>query len=57
MESIDKITPEETIAEIDRMNAKIFMDEFQDSLNIMQKTADPDTFSLGMTLLWNVSTT
>lgn len=44
MESIDKIAPEETIAEIDRMNAKIFMDEFQDSMNIMQKTADPDTF-------------
>ena len=44
MESIDKTTPEEAIAEIDRMNAKIFMDEFQDSLNIMKKTADPGTF-------------
>ena len=44
MESIDRTAPEETIAEIDRMNAKIFMDEFQDSLNIMQKTADPETF-------------
>lgn len=44
MESVDRTAPEETIAEIDRMNAKIFMDEFQDSLNIMQKTADPDTF-------------
>ena len=44
MESIDKTTPEEAIAEIDWMNAKIFMDEFQDSLNIMKKTADPDTF-------------
>lgn len=44
MERIDKTTPEEAIAEIDRMNAKIFIDEFQDSLNIMKKTADPDTF-------------
>ena len=43
-ESIDKPASEEATAEIDRMNAKIFMDEFQDSLNIMQKTADPDTF-------------
>ena len=44
MESVDRTTPEEAIAEIDRMNAKIFMDEFQDSLNIMQKTTDPETF-------------
>lgn len=44
MESVDRVTPEETIAEIDRMNAKIFMDEFQDSLNIMQKTTNPETF-------------
>lgn len=44
MESVDRVTPEEAIAEIDRMNAKIFMDEFQDSLNIMQKTTDPETF-------------
>lgn len=44
MESVDRTAPEEAIAEIDLMNAKIFMDEFQDSLNIMQKTADPDTF-------------
>lgn len=43
-ESIDGTTPEEAIAEIDRMNAKILMDEFQDSLSIMQKTADPSTF-------------
>lgn len=44
MESVDRTTPEEAIAEIDRMNAKIFMDEFQDSLSIMQKTTDPETF-------------
>lgn len=44
MESVDRVTPEEAIAEIDRMNAKIFMDEFQDSLNIMQKTTNPETF-------------
>lgn len=44
MESVDRTTPEEAIAEIDRMNAKIFMDEFQDSLNIMQKTTNPETF-------------
>ena len=43
-EAIDKLRPEESIAEIDRMNAKIFMDEFKDSLDIMQKTASPDTF-------------
>lgn len=42
--SIDKPASEEATAEIDQMNAKIFMDEFQDSLNIMQKTADPNTF-------------
>lgn len=46
MESVDRVTPEEAITEIDRMNAKIFMDEFQDSLNIMQKTTDPETFFL-----------
>lgn len=44
MESVDRTAPEETIAEIDRMNAKIFMDEFQDSLSIMQKTTNPETF-------------
>lgn len=44
MESVDRTTPEETIAEIDRMNAKILMDEFQDSLGIMQKTTNPETF-------------
>lgn len=44
MEIVDRVTPEETIAEIDRMNAKIFMDEFQDSLSIMQKTTNPETF-------------
>ncbi len=44
VESIDRTTPEEAIAEIDRINAKIFMDEFQDSLNIMQKTTNPETF-------------
>ena len=44
MKSVDRVTPEEAIAEIDRMNAKIFMDEFQDSLNIMQKTTNPETF-------------
>ena len=44
MESVDRTTPEEAIAEIDRMNAKIFMDEFQDCLNIMQKTTNPETF-------------
>lgn len=44
MESVDRATPEEAIAEIDRMNAKIFMDEFQDSLSIMQKTANPEIF-------------
>lgn len=44
MESVDRTAPEEAIAEIDRLNAKIFMDEFQDSLSIMQKTTDPKTF-------------
>lgn len=44
MESVDRVTPEKAIAEIDRMNAKIFMDEFQDSLSIMQKTANPEIF-------------
>lgn len=44
IESIDRTTPEEAIAEIDRINAKILMDEFQDSLNIMQKTTNPETF-------------
>lgn len=44
MESVDRTTPEEAIAEIDRMNAKIFMDEFQDSLSIMQKTTNPEIF-------------
>lgn len=39
-----KPTPDEALAEIDRMNAKIFINEFQDSLNIMQKTANPETF-------------
>lgn len=43
-ESIDGTTPEEAIAEIDRINAKILMDEFQDSLSIMQKTTAPETF-------------
>jgi hypothetical protein len=42
--SIDKPASEEATAEIDRMNAKIFMDEFQDSLSIMQKTTNPETF-------------
>ena len=44
LESTGKSAPEETIAEIDRINAKILMDEFQDSLNIMQKTTNPETF-------------
>jgi hypothetical protein len=44
MENVDGTTEEESIAEIDRMNAKIFMDEFQDSLSIMQKTTNPETF-------------
>jgi hypothetical protein len=42
--AMESVIPEEAIAEIDRMNAKIFMDEFQDSLNIMQKTTNPETF-------------
>lgn len=44
LESAGKSAPEEAIAEIDRMNAKILMDEFQDSLSIMQKTTNPETF-------------
>lgn len=44
LESAAGSAPEETIAEIDRMNAKILMDEFQDSLGIMQKTTNPETF-------------
>lgn len=48
---IEKPTPEEAIEEIDRMNAKIFMDEFQDSLSIMQKTDSPETFFLRYDLL------
>lgn len=43
-EIIEKTKPEESLAAIDRMNARIFMDEFQDSLSIMQKTASPETF-------------
>lgn len=43
-EIIEKPIPEEALAEIDQMNAQIFMDEFQDSLSIMQKTASPETF-------------
>ena len=42
--AMESVIPEEAIAEIDRMNAKIFMDEFQDSLSIMQKTTNPETF-------------
>ena len=30
--------------EIDKQNASIFMEQFKDSLSIMQKTADPSTF-------------
>ena len=44
LESAGNSAPEEAIAEIDRMNAKILMDEFQDSLSIMQKTTNPETF-------------
>lgn len=43
-EIVEKPTHEEAIAEIDRINAKILMDEFQDSLSIMQKTTNPETF-------------
>lgn len=43
-ESIDKPTPEEATAEIDQMNAVIYMNEFQDSLDIMKKTSEPSTF-------------
>ena len=43
-ENIDNHTSEEATAEIDQMNARILMDEFQDSLSIMQKTESPETF-------------
>lgn len=32
------------LEEIDKTNAKIFMDEFHDSLDIMKKTSEPSTF-------------
>lgn len=34
----------DALNEIDKQNAVIFMEQFKDSLNIMQKTADPSTF-------------
>ena len=40
-------TPEDLSNEftgMDQINAKVFMDEFKDSLNIMQNTASPETF-------------
>lgn len=43
-ENIDKPASEEATAEIDQMNAVIYMNEFQDSLDIMKKTSEPSTF-------------
>lgn len=43
-EPVENPTSEDFLVQIDCMNAKIFMDEFQDSLSIMQKTAIPETF-------------
>ena len=37
-------TAQESIERIDQLNAVIYMNEFQDTLKIMQKTSEPSTF-------------